>query len=145
MVEELPKILRKMLGAAGAPYPSVVFTDRGPGFYHPSSGTICPAYFAALQHHGFTPWAGEHAKWQPPDIPDVLLHETAVGWVRKFMKQHPVKLGSNMARNISNLGEKLQEAEDHINEHYEVEDLPPSLCSVPSWPCWSQASLGAAS
>ena len=52
----------------------------------------------------------------------MLLHETAVSWVRKFLRQHPVKIGENMARNISNLEEKLQEAVDHINTYYEVED-----------------------
>ena len=54
MVEALPKVLKKMLGAG--PHPDVVFTDRGPGFYHPSSGTICPDYYSALEKHGFKPW-----------------------------------------------------------------------------------------
>ena len=121
MVTALPKVLKKMLGSE-ADMPDVIFTDRGPGFYHPSSGTVCPEYYEALQQAGLKPWAGENAKWQPPDIPDLLLHETAVAWVRKFMKQHPVKLGTNMERNISNLVEKLKEAEDHINTYYEVED-----------------------
>ena len=121
MVGALPKVLKKMLGAA-ASLPDVVFTDRGPGFYHPSTGNICPQYHEALQAHGFEPWAGENSKWQPPDIPDLLLHETAVAWVRKWMRQHPVKLGTDMARNISTLVDKLKECEDHINTYYEVED-----------------------
>ena len=33
-----------------------------------------------------------------------------------------MKIGENLARNISNLEEKLQEAVDHINTYYEVED-----------------------
>lgn len=123
MIAALPKVLKKMLGAG--PHPNVVFTDRGPGFYHPASGTICPEYYTALEEHGFQPWAGEHAKWQPPDIPDLLLHETCVAWVRKFLRQHPIKLGDNMAKNIQNLMAKLEEAVDHINTHYEVEDRFP--------------------
>ena len=121
MVVKLPIVLKKMLGA-DASAPDVVFTDRGPGFYHPSTGNICAEYQQALQEHGFRPWAGEQSKWQPPDIPDLLLHETAVAWVRKFMRQHPVKLGTNMGKNISNLVDKLKEAENHINTYYEVED-----------------------
>ena len=31
---------------------------------------------------GFRPFAGAHAGDQPPDIPDVLLHETAIAWVK---------------------------------------------------------------
>ena len=47
---------------------------------------------------------------------------TAVAWVGKFLKQRPMKLGSNMDRNISNLAEKFKEAEEHINTYYEVEE-----------------------
>ena len=36
------------------------------------------AYKEALLENGFTPFAGDEGKWQPPDIPDVLLHETVV-------------------------------------------------------------------
>ena len=38
------------------------------------------------------------------------------------MRQHPVKLGTDMARNISRLVDKLKEAEDHINTYYAVGD-----------------------
>ena len=126
VVPKLPGILKKMLGR-DATYPDYVFTDRGPGYYHPSSGTINPGYFAALKEHGFTPWAGEHSKWQPPDLPDVLLHETAVSWVRKYLKQHPVKLMPSMDENIRRVTSVLQEACLHINTHYEVDDLCNSL------------------
>jgi len=121
LVERLPKILKKMLGHSET-LPDTVFSDRGPGFYHPSRGTINPYYAEALTKFGFSPWAGDHALWQPGDIPDLLLHETAVSWVRKFLRQHPVKLGENMDRNIGRVEEKLLEAVDHINTHYEVED-----------------------
>ena len=86
------------------------------------SGNICREYQEALKEKGFTPWAGEDAKWQPADIPDILLHETAVALVRKFLRQHPIKMGPDMDRNVQKLVDKLQEAEDLINEHYEVED-----------------------
>ena len=31
---------------------------------------------------GFRPFAGDFAAAQPPDIPDVLAHETAISWVK---------------------------------------------------------------
>ena len=31
---------------------------------------------------GFRPFAGDFAAEQPPDIPDVLVHETAISWVK---------------------------------------------------------------
>jgi hypothetical protein len=126
VVAMLPRILKKMLGR-DATHPDVIFTDRGPGYYHPSSGTINSEYLAALTEHGFTPWAGEHSKWQPPDLADVLLHETAVSWVRKYLKQHPVKLAKNMEENVNRVGAVLQDACSHINAFYEVGDLCNSL------------------
>ena len=37
MVERLPGILRRIAGADGR-IPDYIFTDRGPGFYHSSTG-----------------------------------------------------------------------------------------------------------
>ena len=75
-----------MLGS-GAKLPRTLFFDRGPGFYHRSWGTITGDYESACRSVGFTPWAGSNSKEgpraQPPDIGDVLLHETAVSWLRR--------------------------------------------------------------
>ena len=122
MVSRLPQVLSALFGES-APKPSVLFTDRGPGFYHPSTGNICPAYLAALKAYGFSPWVGEHALWQPPDIPDVLLHETVVAWIRKYLKQHPLKLCPDKSTNRERLVSTLAAAADHINQFYEVDQL----------------------
>jgi hypothetical protein len=122
IVAMLPGVLRKMLGR-GATLPDVIFTDRGPGYFRPSSGTIHASCLAALNEHGFTPWAGEHSKWQPPDLADVLLHETAVSWIRKYLKQHPVRLVHRMDENKKRVAAVLKDACDHINEHYKVDNL----------------------
>ena len=58
---------------------------------------------------------------------NVLLHETAVSWVRKYLKQHPVKLVTSMDENIRRVKALLQEACEHINTYYEVDDLCNSL------------------
>ena len=91
MINELPALLRKLLGYPPS-LPRTIFTDRGPGFYQASSGTIVAAYKEALAENGFKAFAGGEAKWQPPDLPDVLLHETAVAWVRGFFKKRPLKV-----------------------------------------------------
>ena len=88
VVANLEKMLRKMLGR-GAALPRIVMTDRGPGFFNSLSGHIVKAYGEALHSHGFRPFAVEDASEQPPDIPDLLLHETAIGWVRNYMRKHP--------------------------------------------------------
>ena len=86
IVNHLPGLLRKMLGS-GAKLPRTIFSDRGPGFYHRRWGTITGDYASACRSVGCTPWAGSNSKEgpraQPPDIGDVLLHETAVSWLRR--------------------------------------------------------------
>ena len=109
-------------------HPHILFTDRGPGFYHPSTGTICPQYMEALDVHGFKPWAGDHGKWQPPDLADILLHETAVAWVRKYFKHHPLPLAHQaQEKNTRALKRTLEAAVEHINTFYQVDDLCRSL------------------
>ena len=126
MVSRLPHILAALLGDTVVK-PDVVFTDRGPGFYHPSTGNICPEYLSALKAYGFTPWAGDQASWQPPDIPDVLLHETVVAWIRKYLNQHPLKLAHDKELNKQRLASLLSDAATHINNWYEVGNLSMSL------------------
>ena len=120
-VHRLPGILRKRLVAQ--PMPKVVVTDRGPGFFQASSGTIVAAYKEALDTCGFRPFAGEEAKWQPPDIPDVLLHETVVPWVRGYFKQLPFKWTPKVDDNLKLFVRRLKECERHINANYDVAGL----------------------
>ena len=78
MVNRLPGVLRRMLGR-GATLPTTIFTDRGPGFYHSSTGTICPEYIAALHAHGFTPPA-QAARRRPLSITPLV--QEAWPWPR---------------------------------------------------------------
>ena len=80
MVNRLPSILGRLLRATGGS-PTMLCSDRGPGFYHPRTSEICREYAEALAANGYTAWAGESASHQLADIPDVLLRETATAWV----------------------------------------------------------------
>ena len=100
LIQDLPELLKQVL-PAGKKTPKAVVTDRGPGFYQASSGTIAAAYKEALADHGFAAFASDEAAWQPPDIPDVLLHETVVAWGRAFFKQHPFKLVPKVQENLT--------------------------------------------
>lgn len=82
-VGRLPAVLHRMLGKE-ARLPRNVFTDRGTGLYIPT-GRITTDYAEALAATG-SYW-GDDAARQSPDMGDVLLHETAVSWFRKFMRQ----------------------------------------------------------
>ena len=72
----LPQVLQSMLGPH-ARLPRVLFTDRGTGMYAPS-GRIVHAFNEAVRQQGFRTFWGEDASRQAPDMPDLLLHETAV-------------------------------------------------------------------
>lgn len=122
MVKSLPGIVAKMCKNTGVK-PTIACTDRGPGFFHARTGDICPEYAAALEQHGLKPWAGENALHQPADIPDVLLHETAVAWIRSYLRHHPVRIGANMDTNRANLVEALKSAAQYCNDWYDVEGL----------------------
>ena len=122
MVNELPSMLKKMLGKQ-TPLPRQVVTDRGPGFYQASSGTIVAAYKEALYQNKFIAFAGDEAKWQPPDLPDVLLHETAVAWVRGFFKKRPFKVKKKVKHNFTLFAKMLHQCELHINKNYVLAGL----------------------
>ena len=109
-VEQLPAILTEMLGDA-APKPRVIFSDRGPGLYNTGTGIIVHAYRNALTKHGLRSWAGDDATWQPPDVPDVLLHETVVGWVRKYFQKHPRTWRAEQEVNVRSFRVALQQCE----------------------------------
>ena len=123
-VGRLPRILRSMLGRKTA-LPRVVVTDRGPGFYLTGcrNGQIVPKYHEALRGAGFRPFAGEDAAHQPPDCPDLLLHETAVGWIRKYFKKYPFRRAAGLEENVRRMKTCMAACVEHINRAYNVEEL----------------------
>ena len=124
MVRGLPALLRKMLGPA-ARLPRTVFSDRGPGFYHRRWGTITGAYESACRATGFTPWAGVNSKEgpraQPPDIGDVLLHETAVAWFRR--EEEKTRPQRPWTETPEMLEKRIQAAVTKINNVFDVHGL----------------------
>ena len=87
--------LYQMLGA-NTHLPRVLCSDRGLGFYQTSTGYIVEEYHKAVRDHGFRTYAGEGSSQQPADMADFWPHETAVSWVRSYMKKHPLKKGVGM-------------------------------------------------
>ena len=51
------------------------------------SGPVTAAYDIAARQCGFRLFWGPDAKRQSPDMPDLLLHETAVSWVRGVLRR----------------------------------------------------------
>ena len=80
-------------------------------------------HFWFLKEHGFRPLAGDDASTQPPDIPDVLLHETAVARARNCFRKHPLSKGGGIDAMRAQLKALLRECAAHINRNYNVDEL----------------------
>ena len=82
------RLVEKVRGAVNVRFhneatkPEVLFTDRGRGFYNPGNGAITGEYKAALADNSFRAIMGDNAAQQPGSLQDLLLHETAVSWLR---------------------------------------------------------------
>ena len=62
--------------------PSIVFVDRGKGFFDISSGRITHGFKSALRECGLRAYWGDDASRQPGALQEIMLHETAVRWIR---------------------------------------------------------------
>jgi hypothetical protein len=104
-----------------AALPKIVFTDRGRGFYATSTGKITNMYKQALTDTGMRPFAGEDASDQPGSIGDVLLHETAVAWIRqRLIVTTPQQ---SWKEDHKKYGERLRDICRYINDNYYVAGL----------------------
>ena len=82
-IERIPEILNALFG--GEAKPRVLMTDKGKGFYH-GSGRITDEYAAALEANGLRHLMGHANVIQPGDCQELMLHETAVAWVRRRLE-----------------------------------------------------------
>ena len=55
----------------------------GAGFYNAGTGGITHEFKAALADHGLRAFMGDDASQQPGSLWEMMLHETAVSWIRR--------------------------------------------------------------
>ena len=122
MVGRAEGVLKANLGR-GTPIPRAVLSDRGPGLCQASTGHIVGDYYNALKEHGFRAYAGVDASKQPPDMPGVFPHETAVAWTRQYLKKYPLAKGKGLDTMERELADRLDECKKHIDATYDVGDL----------------------
>ena len=95
-------------------------TDRGVGFFH-VCGKITTEYSEALRSQGMRAMQGEDARKQRGKMGDVLLHETAVAWIRAELQRTSLKKPWQESR--EDHYSRLREAARHINANFDVERL----------------------
>ena len=104
-----------------AKQPSCIFVDRGKGFYRTANGKITPEFKDALRESGFKAFWGEDASRQPGHLQEMMLHETAVSWLR-------VRLSESLPKRCweetpEKFAERLRGCCSRVNTDLDVEGL----------------------
>ena len=69
-------------------------------------------------------------RWQPPDIADLLLHESVAAGIRKYFRKRPVKwISGDQEANYKMFVQRLKECETHVNKHHNLKRLSLSFAS----------------
>ena len=101
--------------------PQIVFVDRGPGFYVPNSGNITRKFKAALEEMELKAYSGDSPAAHPGNMQDVLLHETAVSWIR--YRETRCRPQAPWRETPADLGSRLRRICQEINDKLDVEGL----------------------
>ena len=95
--------------------------DRGTGFCHASTGDITGAFRNALREHGLCAFMGSDASQQPGALQEVMLHETAVAWIRyKLARCKPYRPWQETAEEY---GSRLKAVVAAVNREHDLEGL----------------------
>ena len=86
-----------------------------------NSGCIPTEYKGALSQHGFKAIMGDNAAKQPGSLQDVLLHETAVSWLRHRLSRSTPRNCWEESR--EDYGRRLKRCCDEVNKECDVEGL----------------------
>ena len=119
-IKGLTSTLRRMLGANGR-LPRTLFTDRGTGMYIPA-GQACSAFAEAVADEGFRLYWGADAVRQSPDMGDMLLHETAVSWIRARLRREKPEVHPWL-ESREQWSARAQRVLRNINMEYDVDGL----------------------
>lgn len=101
--------------------PGVLYVDRGKGFYDPGTAKIVPAFKTALRDNGLRAFWGDDASAQPGNLQEMMLHETAVSWIRHRLVHSTPKSPAQETR--CEYTARLKDACRDINQKLDVEGL----------------------
>ena len=105
----------------GGTAPKILFTDRGNGFYVSGTGRITPGYDAALKTHNLRAYFGNDASIQPGQLQEVMLHETAVSWMRlRLARTVPSR---SWEESVEAYRSRLKDCAAYINANYNIDSL----------------------
>ena len=105
----------------GSTAPRVLFTDRGNGFFNSGTGAVTNGYRDALKNHNLRSFFKDNAAVQPGELQEIMLHETAVAWMRQRLTKTRPKQA--WAESLEDYRSRLKTCAAYINETYNVEGL----------------------
>ena len=108
----------------GTSKPSILFIDRGQGFYCKGAsmdGQITNKLKAALQEHSLKAFYGDDASAQPGNLQEVMLHETAVSWIR--YRETQTRPRQPWLEQVSEFSTRMRGICQDINDNLDVEGL----------------------
>ena len=82
---------------------------------------ITKTYCAALRAHGLQAFFATDASVQPGQLQDLMLHETAVSWLRRRLARTLPR--SPWEETSEEYGARLKACAAYINEHHDVDNL----------------------
>ena len=101
--------------------PTILFTDRGNGFFESRSGKMTSGYRDALREHGLKAFMQDGAAIQPGELQEVMLHETAMAWVRNRLSRTVPR--EAWTETVPEYVSRLKQVAAYINDNYNVEGL----------------------
>ena len=101
--------------------PGVVFVDSGKGFYNPDTGQITKHFKDALDEAGLEPFWDDNAAVQPGHMQELMLHETAVAWLRHRLEATVPK--KSWEETPAAFAARLRTCCAYINRHHDVRGL----------------------
>ncbi len=101
--------------------PTTLHTDRGKGFYDSGSGRITAGFRQALKDHDLKAFWGDDASAQPGNLQEIMLHETAVSWIRHRLRE--TTPASAETETTDEYGARLRRVCADINATLDVEGL----------------------
>ena len=119
LVDHLRKAVDKRF--PGANQPKILFVDRGQGFYEKNYGKIMPKFKEALQRNRFKAYYGDNAKAQPGAMHELMLHETAVSWIR--YEEQMTRPKEPWKETVAEFASRMKAIALDINKRHKVDNL----------------------
>ena len=116
---QIRKVVDKRFPGPGQP--KILFVDRGQGFFKKIGGEITPEFKAALRENSLKAYYGDDASAQPGKLQEVMLHETAVSWIRHQEEQTRPK--EPWLETVADYSSRMKGVAQDINSRLKVDAL----------------------